>query len=65
MARPLRIEWEGAGYHTTARGNQRSVPFLDDGDHRHRLGLLGRMNDRYQDKVKPKFSILIPVEENN
>jgi hypothetical protein len=32
MARPLRIEFPGALYHVTSRGNARSPTFLDDGD---------------------------------
>ena len=29
MARPLRIEYEGAVYHVTIRGNQRGVIFQE------------------------------------
>ena len=32
MARPLRIEYEGAVYHVTSRGNARSDIYLDDED---------------------------------
>ena len=32
MARPLRIEFPGALYHVTARGNARADIFLDDAD---------------------------------
>ena len=32
MARPLRIEFPGALYHVTARGNARQDIFLDDED---------------------------------
>jgi len=32
MARPLRIEFEGALYHVMARGNARSDIFIDDED---------------------------------
>ena len=32
MARPLRIEFEGALYHVMARGNARADIFLDDDD---------------------------------
>ena len=32
MARPLRIEYEGAFYHATARGNERKAIFKNDGD---------------------------------
>jgi REP element-mobilizing transposase RayT len=30
MARPLRVEYEGALYHVTSRGNAREDIFLDD-----------------------------------
>ena len=42
MARPLRIEFAGAVYHVTARGNARQEIFLDDEDRRRFLGILGR-----------------------
>ena len=32
MARPLRIEYDGALYHATSRGNERKPIFKDDGD---------------------------------
>jgi REP element-mobilizing transposase RayT len=32
MARPLRLEYEGAVYHVTVRGNQRGIIFRDDDD---------------------------------
>ena len=32
MARPLRIEFPGALYHVTSRGNARQRVFRDDGD---------------------------------
>jgi len=32
MARPLRIEFEGAFYHITSRGNLRGRIFFDDKD---------------------------------
>jgi len=34
MARPLRVEYEGAIYHVTVRGNARQNIFRDDGDRR-------------------------------
>ena len=43
MARPLRLEFPGALYHVTARGNARQAIFLDDGDPRHFLWLLARI----------------------
>lgn len=42
MARPLRLEFSGALYHLTARGNAQQSIFLDDTDRQHFLWLLGR-----------------------
>jgi putative transposase len=42
MARPLRLEFSGAVYHVTARGDRREAIFLDDQDRQRFLGLLGR-----------------------
>lgn len=42
MARPLRLEFPGALYHLTARGNARENIYHDDTDRRHFLDLLGR-----------------------
>ena len=41
MARPLRLEYEGAVYHLTSRGNERSTIFRDDLDRTKFLGFLG------------------------
>jgi REP element-mobilizing transposase RayT len=43
MARPLRIEFEGALYHVTSRGNACGDIFLDDRDRRRFLGLMGEV----------------------
>jgi putative transposase len=40
MARPIRIEFEGAVYHVTCRGNRRCEIFLSDGDRDHFLRML-------------------------
>jgi putative transposase len=42
MARPLRLEYAGALYHLTARGNARADIFADDEDRRLFLELLGK-----------------------
>jgi hypothetical protein len=42
MARPLRLEFPGAVYHVTARGNARQAIYLDDEDRRLFLRLLER-----------------------
>ena len=48
MARPLRIEFPGAVYHITARGNSRQDIFIDDHDRELFLGVLGKVASRFQ-----------------
>jgi REP element-mobilizing transposase RayT len=47
MARPLRIEFPGAVYHVTSRGNARQPVYLDEGDRKDFLELLTEVNQRY------------------
>ena len=47
MPRPLRIEYEGAFYHVTARGNEKGTIFLAEGDFARFLKLLERLHERY------------------
>ncbi len=47
MSRPLRIEFPGAVYHVTARGNRRSTIFADDADRHALLDILAKALDRY------------------
>lgn len=47
MARPLRIEYAGALYHVTARGNARGDIYSDDGDRTLFLELLRNTCDRF------------------
>lgn len=47
MARPLRLEFAGAAYHITSRGNARQEIFLDDGDRRCLLDALGAVLDQF------------------
>jgi putative transposase len=47
MARPLRLEYEGAVYHITSRGNARENIFLDEGDRARFLEVLVDVVDRY------------------
>ena len=47
MARPLRIEFEGAVYHITSRGNARQAIFLDDSDRLHILDVLLEVVERF------------------
>ncbi|WP_127474661.1 REP-associated tyrosine transposase [Sulfurivermis fontis] len=47
MARPLRIEYAGALYHVTSRGNAREPIFHDDDDRQTFLALLGEVITRF------------------
>lgn len=47
MARPLRIEYPGAVYHVTSRGNARQEVFVDDEDRTVFLGILTKTIDRF------------------
>ena len=47
MARPLRIEYSGAVYHVTARGNDRRKIFFKPHDYRHFLDLLAKGMERF------------------
>lgn len=47
MTRPLSLEYEGAIYHITSRGNAREDIFLDDGDRARFLEILGDVVARY------------------
>jgi putative transposase len=46
MARPLRIEFAGAIYHVTARGNRRAKIYRDDLDKDGFLSIFGRVKER-------------------
>ena len=47
MARPLRIEYSGAVYHVTSRGNARQKIYLDDADRELFLEKLSEAKERY------------------
>jgi len=47
MGRPLRVEYAGALYHITSRGNERKKIFLEGGDRKKFLGILEDYHDRY------------------
>ncbi|MBO1223308.1 MAG: transposase [Candidatus Scalindua sediminis] len=47
MARPLRLEFKGAFYHVTSRGNLRDKIFFDDKDREKFLEILRRTKERY------------------
>ena len=47
MARPLRIEFAGALYHITSRGDGREDIYLDDVDREQFLAVLAQVCDRF------------------
>ena len=47
MARPLRLEYIGALYHVTSRGDRRDNIYIDDGDREQMLLLLGEVCERF------------------
>ncbi len=47
MARPLRIEFPGALYHVTSRGNERQLIYSDNGDRNRFLDILAECSERY------------------
>jgi hypothetical protein len=48
MARPLRIEFAGALYHLTSRGDRRESIYEDEEDRQHFLDVLAEVVDRYR-----------------
>lgn len=47
MSRPLRIEFPGAFYHVTARGDRREAIFEDDQDREALLAILAQALSRF------------------
>jgi putative transposase len=47
MARPLGVEFDGALYHVTSRGNARDDIFDGDGDRKAFLEILGKVVNRF------------------
>ncbi len=51
MSRPLRIEFPGAVYHVTSRGDRREPIFRDDGDREMFLDILAHTLERLDAQV--------------
>ena len=51
MARPWRIEYEGALYHVFSRGNNRQDIFVTDDDRRQFLDTIGQMSERFDNRI--------------
>lgn len=48
MSRPLRIEFPGATYHVTSRGDRREAIFSDDDDRMRLLEVLASAAERFE-----------------
>lgn len=51
MSRPLRIEFDGAVYHVTSRGDRREPIYRDDDDRLTQLEVIARAMDRFDAQV--------------
>ena len=51
MSRPLRIEFPGAVYHVTSRGDRRGLIYRDDEDRTTHLEVIDRAMDRFDGQV--------------
>jgi REP element-mobilizing transposase RayT len=51
MSRPLRIEFPGAVYHVTSRGDRREPIYVDDEDREAHLAVIARAMDRFDARV--------------
>ncbi len=47
MARPVRLEFGGALYHVTARGDRREAIYEDDADRERFLDVLGQVVEQF------------------
>ena len=51
MSRPLRIEFPGAVYHVTSRGDRREAIYLDDADRLAQLAIIEQAMERFDAQV--------------
>ena len=71
MARPLRMQYGGAWYHVTSRGQERQAIFRDDKDWRHFLKLLEATIERYRVRIhayvlmKNHYHLIVETPEAN
>lgn len=63
MARPLRIEFPGALYHITARGDAQQAIFLDDEDRQQFLSVLARIVSRISSFEPTEYGGMNPFVE--
>lgn len=71
MARPLRVQYPGALYHVTARGNERKAIFRTDADRERFLAVLAQGVERYRLRLHAyvlmdnHYHLLVETEEAN
>jgi REP element-mobilizing transposase RayT len=71
MARPLRVQYSGALYHVTARGNERKVIFRSDVDRERFLAVLAQAVERYRLRLHAyvlmdnHYHLLLEIQEPN
>jgi len=71
MARPLRLEFAGALYHVTSRGDRQDAIYLTDDDRNTYLKILGDVCERYNWKVHAyclmdnHYHILVETPDSN
>ncbi len=71
MARPLRVQYPGAVYHVTCRGNERKEIFRDDKDRSIFIEILGRSTKTYNIRLysyvlmKNHFHLLLETPLGN
>jgi putative transposase len=71
MSRPLRIEFAGALYHVTSRGDQRAAIYRDDDDRRAWLRAMGLVAERFNFSIPAfcqmsnHYHLLVETAEGN
>ena len=63
MTRPIRIEYAGALYHVTSRGDRQEDIYIDDVDRSNFLTLLAQVSKDY--KIAADFEILFRIIEQH
>jgi len=62
MSRPLRLEFSGALYHVTSRGNERKAIYLEDSDFEIFLNLLNTVCSRYNWVIHAYFNLNLKIQ---